>query len=220
MKLKQLIQRCFGKQYHFNPVFTKQAMFVKQASSALNKMTGSLELAEWKALEKEVKVCEVQGDAILNDFIDQLYEDIISPIDRVDMQNIAMHIDEFLDRINDSAKAFLLYTPKRIDTNIQDLAQYIDTEADAIMEIMPLLSDIKSNFQEITMQCDRITELEHAADDAYEEYIAFIFEHEKDAIALIKFKNIAETLEATTDSGKKISDIVRQIVLRYIHNTK
>lgn len=220
MKLKQLILRYFGKKHHFNPVFSKQAVFVKQASTALNKMTDSLELAEWKALEKEVKVCEVQGDAILNDFIDQLYEDIVSPIDRVDMQNIAMHIDEFLDRINDSAKAFLLYTPQHIDTYIQDLAQYIDTEADAILEIMPLLSDIKSNFQEITMQCDRITELEHAADDAYEDYIAHIFEHEKDAIALIKFKNIAETLEATTDSGKKISDIVRQIVLRYIHNTK
>lgn len=217
MKITRLFFSYFKKKYNFVPVFTKQAVFLKQAGVALTKMTATLSLEEWKVLEKEVKVCEVQGDAILNDFIDQLYEGIRSNIGKVDMQNVAMHIDEFLDGINNSAKSFLLYEPGRIDSNIQDLAQYIETEAGAIMEIMPLLNNIQSNFQELTMQCDRITELEHAADDSYEEYIAFLFRNEKDPIELIKYKNIAETLEATTDLGKKVSDIIRQIVIRYVN---
>ena len=65
------------------------------------------------------------------------------------------------------------------------------------------------------MQCDRITELEHAADDAYEEYIGFIFSKEQNAIELMKYKNIAETFEACTDAAKDVSDSVRKIIMRY-----
>ena len=66
------------------------------------------------------------------------------------------------------------------------------------------------------MLCDRITELEHAADDAYEEYIGEIFRNEKNAIELMKYKNLAEELELTTDSAKKVSDHIRKLLLRYM----
>ena len=65
------------------------------------------------------------------------------------------------------------------------------------------------------MQCDRITELEHAADDAFAEYIGFIFTKESNPIELIKYKNIVEAFEATTDAAKRVSDSVRKMIMRY-----
>ncbi len=79
-----------------------------------------------------------------------------------------------------------------------------------------MLGDLRHNFSQISLGCDRITELEHAADDAYEEYIGYIFTQEKNAIELMKYKNIAETLEAATDAGKTVSDNIRKIILRYV----
>jgi uncharacterized protein Yka (UPF0111/DUF47 family) len=67
----------------------------------------------------------------------------------------------------------------------------------------------------ITTQCDRVTELEHAADETFEDYISFIFKNEKDPIQLIKYKNIAEILESSTDAAKRVSDTVRKIIIRY-----
>ncbi len=32
----------------------------------------------------------------------------------------------------------------------------------------------------------------------------------------MKYKNIAETLEAATDAGKTVSDNIRKIILRYV----
>ena len=68
----------------------------------------------------------------------------------------------------------------------------------------------------MTIQCDRITELEHAADDTYEEYVGYIFQNQTDAIELMKSKNIAEMLEATTDTAKVFSDHIRKLLLRYV----
>ena len=134
----------------------------------------------------------------------------------MDVQSIALHIDELLDHINDAAKSFHLYDPDRIDPQIADLAQYLHAQTDSIKKMVSYFGDLKMNYSQIILQCERITELEHAADDTYEEYIGFIFKNEQNAIELIKFKNIAETLEAATDAAKRVSDIVRKIIYKYI----
>lgn len=216
MKIVRLFRRVFGRRQPFVPVFAQQATYLQQAAEALYDMTETLDASKWRLLEKEVKACEVQGDAILTEFHEQLYENLMTNIRRSDLQTIAMGIDEFLDHINDSAKSILLYMPERIDMQIRDMAQYIKAEADALKKLMGLLGDLKKNYPQISLQCERITELEHAADDAYAEYIGYIFTNEKNAIELMKYKNIAETFEAATDAAKTVSDSVRKIVLRYV----
>lgn len=216
MNLFRRKRKSFLSKSHLLPIFAKQAVFVVDASAALYEMMKSSDSLEWKRLEKEVKQYEIQGDAILAEFYEEMYQRFIPMADRDDIQTIAMDIDIFLDQINGSAKSLLLYLPERIDQQLVDLAQYIRSEAEALLEIISLMSGVKDNFSAIAMQCDRITELEHAADDAYEDYIGEIFRNEKNAIELMKYKNIAEALEDATDAAKKVSDHIRKILLRYI----
>lgn len=215
MGLLTFFSRFSSQKHHYLPVFAQQATYLFQASGALCEMLETMDVSEWKRYEKEVKACEVQGDALLTEFYEHLYETILTSVRRSDIQNIAMNIDEFLDNINDCSKSVLLYRPKRIDPHLHDLAQYIYAEADAIRKLVSFLGDLKGNYMHIAVQCDRITELEHAADDTYAEYIDYIFTNEKDAIELMKYKNIAETLESATDAAKRISDNVRKFILRY-----
>jgi SPP1 gp7 family putative phage head morphogenesis protein len=77
------------------------------------------------------------------------------------------------------------------------------------------IEDFKKNYAQIAIQCERVTELEHAADDVFVEYIGYIFATESDPIELMKYKNIAETFEACTDAAKDVSDSVRKIIMRY-----
>ena len=86
-----------------------------------------------------------------------------------------------------------------------------------MINVISSMADMKANFSSLVMQCDRITELEHAGDDSYEEYIGEIFRNEKDAVELMKYKNLAEVFESTTDRAKKFSDHVRKILLRYVN---
>ncbi len=216
MKLVKLLRRLAGQRQHYGPVFASQATYLQQASEALCRMTETTDRSQWKLLEKEIKACEVQGDAMLAEFHEQLYESIMTSVRRSDMQTVAMGNDAFLDRINSCAKCILLYMPARIDVQIRDLAQYINTQSDALKIIMGLMDSPKRNYSQIIMQCDRITELEHAADDAYAEYIGYVFTNEKNAIEVMKYKNMAEMFEGATDAAKDVSDNIRKIVLRYV----
>lgn len=216
MKLVKIFRRLLGRKQQYIPVFIQQVTYIQQASQALCRMTETMEPTQWRLYEKEIKACEVQGDAMLTEFHEMLYESLMASLRRSDLQTIAMSIDDFLDHINDSAKAILLYKPERIDMQIKDLAQFINTEAEALRKMMELLSDPKRNYARIVMQCDRITELEHAGDDTFAEYIGYIFTNEDNAIEVMKYKNIAEAFESATDAAKTVSDNVRKIILRYV----
>lgn len=216
MKPLKFFKKITGRRSHFVPVFAQQSTYLLQASEALCNMTQTMDQSKWRLFEKEVKACEVQGDALLTEFHEQLYEMLVRRMRRIDVQSISMKIDEFLDHINDSAKSIPLYMPKRIDTQISDIAHYIKAQSDALKKMMALFGDIKKNYALIAVQCERVTELEHAADDSFAEYISYIFTHESDAIELMKYKNIAEAFEATTDAAKRVSDEVRSIIMRYV----
>lgn len=216
MKIINRFKRFINKKPYYHSVFLQQASYIQQAARALEDMMETTDYNEWKSLEREIKICEVQGDALLTEFHEQLFSNLVSPIKKSDIHSIAMQLDDFLDSINGCAKAILLYNPKKIDVQLKDMAQFIQAEAAATRSILEHLSDFKNRPQPIIQQCDRITELEHAADDSYAEYIGLIFNNEKDAIELMKYKNIAESLEASTDVAKCISDNIRKLVLRYI----
>ncbi len=198
------------------PVFSQQVAFVKQASSALYRMACTDDHEEWLRCEKEIKQCEVKGDAVLSEFYEAFYEVFIPLLDREDLQVIAEQIDGFLDQINSAAKSVMLYSPEKIAPQLVDIALYIDKEADAMQGIIVGLENIKKNIPALTLHCDRITELEHAADEVYEEYIGELFRNEKNAVDLMKFKNMAEVFESATDAAKTFSDHIRKLKLRYL----
>lgn len=205
----------FKPKKDFVPIFMQQASFLSQTADLLANMLETTDVEEWKRCEKEIKMCEIQGDAILTEFHILLFDRIIGIIDKIDLQTIAMSMDDCIDCIKSAAKALLIYHPKHIDDHIKELAQLIRAESQALRELLPLLVDIKHKAQSIILQCDRVTELEHAADETYEEYVGYVFENEPDFREMTKYKNIAEILENATDSGKRVSDNVRKLLLKY-----
>lgn len=212
----RLFRRLFRKRKKYLPLIMKQAEYIQAASSILVQMMQTTDKDEWFSCENKIKTCEVQADELLTEIYEDLYDSIIVPVSRTDLQSIAMSADDLIDKINASAKSILLYFPKKIDSALEDLATYIMSSADALGDMVRCLNDFSGNFNQIISQCDRITELEHEADETYEEYVGYIFQNETDPIELMKYKNIAEVLEETSDTAKRISDNVRMILLKYM----
>ncbi len=200
----------------FLPILLQQAEYVKSASAVLCEMVETNDENEWTRCEREIKQYEVKGDAMLSEFYSTFYETVIPSIHRDDLQTLSLNIDVFIDQINSAAKSLLLYKPETIGTQFMDIARYIDSAATAIQSIIKDLYNIHANFSLITHQCGVITELEHETDEVYEEYIAELFKEEKDAITLVKNKNMAEVFEATTDAAKDFADNVRMFQLRFL----
>ena len=88
------------------------------------------------------------------------------------------------------------------------------SSVDALCEILDARIPNASRNPEIDALCDRLVDWEHTADNIYSNYMSNLFKEEKDAIELVKKKNIIQTLEDTCDLGKKISDTVRNILVK------
>lgn len=198
-------------------MITRQADLLCLSAAALVRMLETDDESEWKRCQREIRTCEVQGDALLTDFREQLSERLLGTISRSDLTTVAMSMDDCLDVIKDASKAVLIYHPRKIDPQLLDLARIIPSEAGVLRELLPDLWDIRRKAASISRQCDRVTELEHAADDAYEDYIGYIFSEEPDLREMTKYKNLAELFEKATDSEKHVADCVRMMVLKFLH---
>jgi uncharacterized protein Yka (UPF0111/DUF47 family) len=217
MALYKKIKMMFrGGKHDYIPILIQQADFISKSSSLLATMFSTPDRSAWQGLEKEIKTCEVQGDALLSEFHEMLSGGLMMKINKLDLQSVSMAMDDCIDVIKDVSKAVLIYQPEHIDDQLVDLVQIAKSQSEALRDMFPLLNDIKGNLTAILLCCDRVTELEHTADEAYEEYIGFVFRNVSDVRELIKYKNLAEMLENTTDAHKKISDRVRNLLLNYL----
>ena len=205
-----------GGKHEFIPILVQQADFLSKSSTLLADMFSSSDCDSWLSNEKEIKACEVQGDALLSEFHEMLSGGLMMKVNKLDLQSVSMAMDDCIDVIKDVSKAVLIYQPEHIDDQLVDLVQIAKSQSEALRDMFPLLNDIKGNLTAILLCCDRVTELEHTADEAYEEYIGFVFSNVSDVRELIKYKNLAEMLENTTDAHKKISDRVRNLLLNYL----
>lgn len=193
------------------PYFEKQAECVVRAAGLLASLVRSESVQERNNIYREIKQMETQGDAVLTTLLQEMVELRSAPFDKADVQTLASKLDDFLDMINDCAKRVVIYLPKRIDSQIIELADYIKEDAMVMEQLSSQIKFIGKKPIEILIQCERITQIEHESDDVFGEYMMYLFQNEKDTIELIKYKSIVEVFEETTDCAKEIAGLVRKI---------
>ena len=83
-----------------------------------------------------------------------------------------------------------------------------------MIQIFGLLDDLGQNHQQIGELCDRVTQIEHTVDEIYGDYVSYLFENEKDEVELLKYKEIAQAVEDTTDRAKDVTGIVKLLIIK------
>lgn len=203
-----------NKEKHFFPTYAKQAETTQIAAKYLKELVKSDDPEERKLLTRMIKKQETTGDELLREFYVELNEAFITPFDREDMNQLAMDLDTFLDFINHSAKTILMYNPKKIDKQIKEIVDNIHEDANLMVKIFDLLEDLGKNHQKISELCQQVTQIEHVVDDIYGDYVSYLFSNEKDEIELLKYKEIAQAVEDTTDRAKDVSGTVKCLIIK------
>ena len=214
MALNNLFTRGSSREKHFFPTYLQQAEAAQVASKYLKELVKSEDPEERRLLTRMIKKQETTGDELLREFYVELNEAFVTPFDREDMNALAMKLDMFLDFIIHSAKTILMYSPKKIDKQIKEIVDNIHEDASTMIQIFQLLEHLSQNHQQIGDLCDKVTQIEHVVDDIYGDYITYLFENEKDEIELLKYKEIAQVVEDTTDRAKDVTGIVKLLIIK------
>ena len=60
----------------------------------------------------------------------------------------------------------------------------------------------------------RINSIENHADDIFDNAVAHLFENEKDAIQIIKVKEILSALETATDKCEDVANVIESVIIK------
>ena len=168
---------------------------------------------QWE-IYREIKSNETKCDRVTSIIYEELNRTMITPFDREDIHLLASKTDTFLDFIHDSARKQVMYSPKVTHKDLTTIVDSICELSELILKIMQNLEFVPKKGEMITDDCKAIKQIEHSVDEVFENFICYLFENEKDAIELVKSKNIVQALEDSTDKAKDVSDIIRSIIIK------
>lgn len=166
-----------------------------------------------KDLFKQIRTMREKGDELSEKLFEDLDKSFVPPFDREDMNLLTTKLYEVIKQISGVSQRIKLYRPKVIPVEFKDFAQLILKASEQVKTTIIELKSLKKP-NKILKACKSINELEDEADDLYHSTISSLFKKEKDAIELIKQKEILENMEDIMDCIKEVSDIIKTIILK------
>jgi uncharacterized protein len=162
--------------------------------------------------QRRIKDVEHKGDALTHSIIQKLNKTFITPLDREDIYSLASKLDDILDLIDASAQRFVMYNVESTTPEAKTLGYLILQGCQAVDKAVGKLGN-KTN-EQIFESCVEINAIENEADRVSREAISRLFDEEKDPIALLKWKEIYETLEKATDKCEDAANILESVVVK------
>jgi uncharacterized protein len=141
-----------------------------------------------------------------------LNKTFITPIDREDIFALISRVDDILDYIDGLANRLVLY---KVTPNMQ-LRGLVKILSLSVNEVAAAIEGLRKHKdpEDILKRCVEINRLENEADDALRAAIAELFDNEKDAIVIIKWKEIYEFLETATDKCEDVANVIESIIVK------
>jgi len=158
-----------------------------------------------------IKELEHTCDGMTRSIIDRLNRTFVTPLDREDIHALAISLDDVMDAIDAAAAVMRLYKISHVRGGARRLADIICDSCDRICEALAAL-DKRTGVLELAA---RINQLEREADRVHQDAIVGLFDEERDPIAVIKWKEIFDFLEAATDRCEDVGNLLEGVVVKH-----
>jgi predicted phosphate transport protein (TIGR00153 family) len=160
---------------------------------------------------EEIKDIEHSCDRCTRSIIDRLNRTFVTPLDREDIHALAGSLDDVRDAIDAAAAVIRLYKIERVRNGARRLVDIVCDSMDGITEALAAL-ERRDGVLEIAA---RVKQLEHEADRVHQDAIVELFDQERDPIAVIKWKEILDFLEAATDRCEDVANLLEGVVVKH-----
>jgi predicted phosphate transport protein (TIGR00153 family) len=201
--------RLIPKEERFFDDFVAMAEQIRLGAALLQEMLAP-EQPLWDKAD-EIKEVEHKCDFITHEVIQRLHKTFVTPLDREDIHSLARSLDDVIDAIDDCASVTRLYQIDRVRPDARDLVRIIVASAEQLVSAMKALG----KKQGISGCAVEINRLENEADRAHQAALRRLFEEEKDAIAIIKWKEILDFLEVATDRCEDVANVLEGVVVKH-----
>ena len=171
---------------------------------------------DFSAMESNTKAIhdiEHDNDMLTHEVIRKLNQTFLTPFDREDIHSLASRMDDILDLMWGAAQRAQLFKLKESTKEAAALARTLASMIDLVYKTFNYLRQKKYSY--IQDLCVEIHGLENQGDEIFRATLGRMFDEMKDPILIIKWKEIYENLENSTDRCEDVANILESIVLKY-----
>ena len=189
--------------------FTELAIRIDEAAKILSRFfEGQAAVA---VVADQVKRLEHECDEISHEILRGIDRTFITPIDREDIHQLAVRLDDVIDLIDGTVRRLSLFKIAAPTSLSRSLSKLVVQTTGELVEAVSQLRKQKG----VMARCIRIKQLENEADVVYHDAIASLFAEELPAIEVIKWKDVYDTMERTVDSCVVVAHVLESVVLKH-----
>ena len=201
--------RLIPREEKFFADFIQLADRIVSGATLLERMLASDPPAWDTALQ--IKQVESECDALTHNIIKRLNSTFVTPIDREDIHALAKSLDDVMDSIDAAATVTRRYRMAQVRYGARELASLTWQAAMQVKVAVEALEN-KKGVHDLAVEVNR---LENAADDVHDEALQRLFDEEKDAITVIKWKEVLDLLEEATDRCEDCANVLEGVVVKH-----
>jgi predicted phosphate transport protein (TIGR00153 family) len=199
------------KQDPFFTALLKIAEIVKEATHYADDFK-IVSVADLKELSITLKNYETEGDKLIHELTTKLNKSFMTPIEREDILQLAIKMDDILDGVEHFAAHLEMYSLIEVDDSMRTFLHYIVKSTDEIVKAMELLANKK--LLSMRDHAVLIRDYERKCDEVLRTSIKQLFINEKDPIRIIQYKDIYEQLEDIADYSQNVANTIETIIMR------
>jgi predicted phosphate transport protein (TIGR00153 family) len=163
---------------------------------------------------RKIHELEHKGDNVTHKIFAELSATFVTPFDREDIHILASALDDIMDYIDGSAARFVLYKLNECPKEMSNLIDILHGSVTELQRGVSLLRDFR-NSADLQKVLEKVNEYENEADAVFQRAIADLFENEKNAIQIIKLKEIYVGLETATDKCEDAANVMESLLIKH-----
>ena len=184
-----------------------------KASLALEKAVKSYDVDKMGKMQKTMHEIEHGADEKKHALMKQLASEFITPIEREDIINLALELDDVLDLIEEVTQLFYMFNIKKMRPAAKEFANLLVRNTQALKACFDEFENFRKS-EEIIKRIVEVNVIEEMADALYMRAVRDLYTEEKDPITVTAWTVIFDKLEGACDRCEHVADNIESVMMK------
>lgn len=156
-----------------------------------------------------IRDLEHKGDAVARDIFEIMRGPVPTTIDPDSLKSLTGYLDDILDAIEAAAARLAIHKVRRAIAPARELGQVVLESAQELQQALRL-----SQLKDVFPHTRALNRLENRGDDLLRDAIEALFTARTTPKDIIKWKDICEILEASTDRCEDVANVLETLLIQ------
>jgi len=199
-----------NKDVDYFDMFIKAAAICGRAAESLDELMDDLSNAKEQSLR--IHEIEHEGDELYHLLYNHLNRSFITPIEREDIIEIAGHIEQTIDTIDEVAIMMDMLSIDEIREPAKEMMNLITKGCAALVAATVEFKNFRKS-KSLNGLLVEINQVEEEGDVLYQRSMKDLFMNESNVLLVVKWQNIFNSLEDVLDACENVADAMERVII-------